>query len=92
MRRILALELLGGVDRLLRLQAAVIKINEIELRLPGLGAERVTRLESLVLLDGAGVVRRVHRAIALLVHDRGPARILDRFVAVARGERGQGEA
>ena len=33
MRRILALELLGGVDRGVRLQAAVVDINEVELRL-----------------------------------------------------------
>ena len=51
MRRILALELLGGVDRLFRLQAAVMEINEIELRLPVFdwGGARVARAEHLYM-------------------------------------------
>jgi hypothetical protein len=40
-RRVLAFELLGGVDGLLRLLAPVLQIDEIELRLARLGAERV---------------------------------------------------
>ena len=45
-RRVLALEFLGGVDGELGLLAAVIKINEIELGLPRLRAERIAGLQS----------------------------------------------
>ena len=50
-RRVLALEFLGGVDGRLRLLAAVIEIDEIELRLARLRAERIARLQGAEVLD-----------------------------------------
>ena len=82
MRRILALEFLGGVDRRLGLQAAVIKINEIELRLPSLRAERVARLQGIEELDGAREVRGVHGVVPALVQQLW-ALVLDDVVAAA---------
>ncbi len=92
MRRILALEFLGGVDGRLRLLAAVVDIYEIELRLARLRAERIARLQGAEVLDAAGEVRGVHRVVAALVKQLG-ALILDDVVApAATAERDRGEA
>ena len=92
MRRILALEFLGGVDGRLRLLAAVIDINEIELRLARLRAERIARLQGAEVLDAAGEVRGVHGVVAALVEQLG-ALILDDVVApAAPAERDRSEA
>ncbi len=91
MGRVLALELLGRVDRGLGLLALVVEINEVELRLARLGAERVARLERHEILDRARVVRRVHGVLALHVEELG-AGVLDRVVAPAAARGGGREA
>ena len=91
MRGVLALELVGRVDRGLGLLALVVEINEVELRLARLGAERVARLERHEILDRARVVRRVHGVLALHVEELG-AGVLDRVVAPAAGRGGGREA
>ncbi len=87
MRRVLALEFLGRVDRLLGLLASVVDINEIELGLTRLRAERIARLERREVLARAREVRRIHGVEALLVEQLG-ALILDLVAAVAT-ERGR---
>ena len=80
---------LRRVDGLFGLLTLVEEIDEVELRLARLGAERVTRLERLVILDGAGVVRRLHRRAALFV-DGGRSLVGDGVVAPAAAGQGEG--
>src|SRR5215510_355711 len=91
MSGILALELLGGVDGELRLQAAVVEINEIELRLPRLGTERIACREGVEVLDRTRVVLGVHGRVPLLIKELRSL-VLDHVAAVAPCEGGRGES
>ena len=88
MRRVLALERLGGVDGLLGLPTLVIQVDQVELRLPGLGRERVTGLERLEGLDRGRVVGRVHLLLALVVK-LGRAAVAHEVVAAAATGQGR---
>src|SRR5262249_48256108 len=86
------LERFGGVDGLLGLLGLVIEGDQVELGLARLGTERIAALERLEVLDGARVVRRLHRRSAPLV-DGGRALGGDGIVVATGGcEGGRDEA
>ena len=80
MSGILALELLGGIDRRFGLQSAVIDVDQIELCLAGFRAERITRLERIEILNRPREVRPLHGVVTALVEQLGTL-ILDDVVA-----------
>ncbi len=81
-RRVLAFEFLGGLDRGLRLLTAVVEIDEIELGLAREVAEGIARFELLEHGDRAGVVTGLHGFEAAVV-EAFRAEILDDLVAAA---------
>ena len=94
MCRVLALELLGGFDRGFRLLAAVVEIDQVELRLPREVAEGIARFELLKIRDRACVVAGLHGIEAAVV-EPFRAEILDDLVAAAaagkQGDRARGQ-
>ena len=67
MRRVLAFELDRCVDDLVAIAVAVIGIQQVQLRLLGLVAERIARLQGFEVLDRVGEIAAVHRLRATLV-------------------------
>ncbi len=70
-RRVLADELVGRVDRRLLLARAVVRVDDVEPGLPRFLAEREARLECLVVANGTAVVAPHEESVGLLEHAPG---------------------
>ncbi|MCY1301817.1 hypothetical protein D9M68_692220 [compost metagenome] len=90
MLRVQADEALGGGPGGLGLDILVVGVDQFELRLLGIAAERVARLQCFQLVDGAGVALVVQVGLCLLVQ-LGLAEVLvDHFLVRGTGG-GEGE-